>query len=117
MNELLKGFRHFIARDLVFVISGSAVVGTFLYRFNRLPSPEGSWVVFALLGGLGYFVAYALQDGLSLTRLVTTADLTSPNVFIRWLYRRFTYRQWQEIGLDLQEAQGNISDKRIPSDT
>lgn len=113
MDELFKALRHFIVRDLVFVVSGGAVVGAFLYRFDRLPKAEDSWVVLALLAGLGYFVAYALQDGLSITRLVTTADLKEPNAFVKWLYRRFTYRDWVAITVDLQEARDKITDDKI----
>src|SRR5437870_4459147 len=97
MDELVKALRHFIARDLVFVVSGSAVIGAFLYRFDRLSSLEDSWLIFGLLAGVGYFVGYALQDGLSLTHLVTTEYVQRPNRFVQWLYQRFTRTEWRQI--------------------
>ena len=115
MDETLKGFRRFLARDLVFVIGGGAVVGSFLHLFNRLPAANDSWVLFGLLAGVGYLIAYALQDVLSLTPLVTTVSVQNPNRFVRWLYRRFMRESWTEIGpkidADLNKALDNITDE------
>lgn len=92
MDELLKALRHFIGRDLVLVIAGGTIVATFLYATNRLPSAADSWVLFLLLGGVGYFVAYAIQDGFCLTGLSSTTSEPTPNRFVRWLFRRYTAR-------------------------
>ena len=113
MDELVKALRHFITRDLVFVVSGSAVIGALLYRFERLPRLEDSWLIFGLLAGVGYFVGYALQDGLSLTPLVTTAYVQRPNRFVQWLYRRFTRTEWRQIHtIDLVRARERITDEK-----
>ena len=111
MDEILKGLRHFIARDLIYVIGGGAVVSAFLYLFNRLPASSDSWVLFGLLAGLGYFVAYALQDSLSLTPLITTTYVKNPNRFVRWLYERFTHETWSTITVELDEARERIADE------
>ncbi|OFZ90380.1 MAG: hypothetical protein A2W21_09170 [Betaproteobacteria bacterium RBG_16_66_20] len=111
MDEILKGLRHFIARDLVYVIGGGAVVGAFLHLFNRVPTANDSWILFALLGGVGYFIAYALQDALSLTPVLTTTRVMQPNAFVRWLYKRFTREEWSKICIDLAEARERITNE------
>lgn len=102
MDQLFAALRRFLTRDLVFVISGGAVVGAFLHLFDRLPTPADSLILYGLLAGLSYFLAYALQDLLSLTPLMTTTAVTNPNRFVRWLYRRYEHRPWQPVlpGLD-----------------
>jgi len=115
MDEVIKAFRHFIARDLVFILAGATVIASFLHAFDRLPGPESSWVLWVLLGGLGYFVAYALQDGLCLTPILTVAYVKNPNRFVRFLYRRFLREDWREIrdDVDLHEARSAITDERL----
>jgi hypothetical protein len=103
MNELLTAFRRFIGRDLVLLVSGGAVVATFLYVTGRVPSAADSSVVFVLLAGIGYFVAYAIQDGFSLTGISTTASEPTPNRFIQWLFKRYTREEWQSVALTRQQ--------------
>lgn len=111
-DELIKAFRHFIGRDLAYLISGGAVMGAFLHLCNRLPGPEESWVLFFLLGGLAYFVAYALQDLSCLVGFVTTAYVSKPNRFVQWLYRRFKHEPWSKIEINVEKAHEEMADER-----
>lgn len=101
MDEFFRIFKHFLARDLIFLIGGGTVVTSFLYYFDRLPV-DSTPVSFILLGtGIAYIVGYALQDGFSLLPFVRTAPLHRLNWYVRWFYRRFTREQWQDIGVEV----------------
>lgn len=118
MDEVIKAFREFIARDLVLIISGAVVVGTFLYIFKRVPEPNDSWVLFALLAGIAYFVAYAIQDTLCVFRVLPSAPVSDPGSFVRWMYAGLYHgqRQWREIGreIELDEARHRVPPERQP---
>jgi len=111
MDMLLNAFRRFIARDLVFIISGGAVVGTFLYLFDRLPTSSDSWVIYALLAGVGYFTAYATQEVFCVFHLITTTPVAKPSSFVQWLYERYDRKSWQPIGLEPDEARQRFTDE------
>ena len=104
MDQLFAALRRFLTRDIVFVIGGGALVGAFLHLFDRLPTTADSLILYALLAGLSYFLAYALQDSLSLTPLLTTTAVTNPTQFVRWLYRRYERRPWQPVPAELDES-------------
>lgn len=110
MSELVNAFRRFLSRDLIFLISGGAVVGTSLHLFDRLPTAD-SWVLFGLLGGVGYFLAYALQDALCLTRLITTTAVELPGPFVQWMYRRYTHVEWPNAEAELQSTMKRATDE------
>jgi hypothetical protein len=113
MDELAKAFQRFIARDLIFIVAGGTVITAFLYNFGagRIPSSNDHIALYLLLAGVAYVVGYAIQDGLSLTALLTTASVQTPSPFVRWLYRRFTRTEWVDIAnIDLAQAQQRIPD-------
>jgi len=116
LEKVVKAFREFIARDLVFIVSGGAVVGTFLYVFNRVPNSDDSWILFALLGGIGYFVAYAIQDVLCIFHVLPSTPVSSPNGFVRWMYERYNRTRWAAIESEIEpdEARHTIPRKRQP---
>lgn len=97
MGELVKALGRFVSRDLIFVIGGGADVLSFLYLFNRLPSPCLPAAYYVLGAGLAYVVGYAIQDLSCIIGLSTMADYFEPNRFVRWLYRRFTAESWSDI--------------------
>lgn len=110
MDELLKTTRHFIMRDMIFIISGGTVIGSSLHLFDQLPSPNDSWVLYGLLAGIGYFIAYAFQDMLSLTRLITTTHIKKPCGFIRLIYKLYMHEEWQEIDIKIDEIVQTFGD-------
>lgn len=118
MEKLIEAFREFIGRDLVLILSGAFVVGTFLYIFKRVPEPTDSCVLFALLAGVAYFVAYAIQDALCIFWVLPTAPVRNPGSFVRWMYARFYHgqRQWTAITreIELDEAAHRIPEERRP---
>ncbi len=116
LDEVIKAFREFIARDLVFIISGAVVVGTFLHIFKRVPEPNDSWVLFALLAGIAYFVAYAIQDTLCVFRVLPSAPVSNPGAFVRWMYKGLYRRQWTTIEreIELDEARHKVPPERQP---
>lgn len=117
MDEFFKAVRHFIQRDLVYLVAGGAVLTAFLHRFGRLPSPQDHAVVFLLLAGIGYVTAYALQELFCLLGVVTT---TMPRR-LNWLterlynrYNRFTQKAWKPIeeDVDLEGREYALENKR-----
>lgn len=107
MGELVKALKHFVTRDLVYLVGGGAVLSSFLYLFDRLPLGAISTPLALLGAGISYVVGYAIQDGFSLTPLVTTQFLPKPPPLVQWLYQRFTHREWKAIGEDLELAEWN----------
>jgi hypothetical protein len=124
MGELFKAFERFIARDLILIVSGSLVIGSFLYCFGRLPRREDSWVLYFLLGGMAYFIALAIQDCfalLGLVALVAVRDLPfrclGQQPFL-WLYKRYhrfnrnapEYPIWEPITIDLDIVRDELAE-------
>lgn len=97
MIEFPKDVREFIARDLVFLVGGSCVVGSFLYRFYKPPDQDTPIIYYLLAAGVAYVIGYALQDGFSVLRIVTTATVKKPGDLQKWLYKRFTGDDWDGV--------------------
>jgi len=97
MEEFFKALRHFLTRDIVFMIGGGSVVGIFLRHFHQVPSADSHIVLFLLLGGISYAVGYALQDGFSITHLTTTTKPRRLCWIARAAYERFTREKWKDI--------------------
>lgn len=98
MDELVKALRYYVARDLVFLVSGGSVVVTFLYVF--LPTAHhDKWptISYALAAGIAYVVGYAVQDICSVIRIVTTAPVREPCCALQCVYRRFMRTPWQPL--------------------
>jgi hypothetical protein len=116
VNELVRALNRFVGRDLVYVVAGAAVVLTFLYVFGRLPKSGSEWptAVYFLAAGIGYIVAYTIQDGCSVLRLVSTAPPYTAWSPLRWMYRRFTREIWEDIplGFTFDRAAANIPERQ-----
>lgn len=112
MDELAKTLRHFITRDLLYVVGGSAVALAFLHLFNRLPSTNQPTVYFVFLAGVGYVIGYAIQDGLGLTPLFTTGQVAEAGPVLKFLYARHTRSEWKPIqDIDLDQAYRQVNER------
>lgn len=98
MDELVKALRYYVSRDLVFLVSGGAVVATFLYVFAPTSIGFDKWPTlgYALAAGIAYVIGYAIQDVFSVVRLVTTAP-GNPGCLMRCVYRCFTRECWRPV--------------------
>jgi hypothetical protein len=116
LDKLIEAFREFIARDLVLILSGGFVVGTFLYVFQHMPESNDSWVLFALLAGVAYFVAYAIQDALCIFRVLPSTPVRNPCAFVRCMYERLYRKQWVTMKkeIELDEARHKVPPNRLP---
>lgn len=99
MDELVKTLRDFITRDLLYVVGGGVVGLSYCCLFQVAVPPSPSTEMALLAIGIAYGVGYAIQDGLSLTAIVTTAPVVNPGRMVRFLYRRFVRAAWSEIDL------------------
>ena len=97
MDELVKTLKHFIYRDLLYVIGGGAVIVSFLYLFGQLDLQKIPTAVYLLGAGIAYVIGYAIQDGLSLTPVITTVPVSKPGRIVKRLYKCFLGREWQEL--------------------
>jgi len=97
ISDLPQSIRDFLRRDLAYIVGGGIVLNSFLYSSNRLPIdkiPLG----FTMLGiGLSYVIGYEIQDIFSISRIVTTAHVTKPNRFLKWVYKRFENEPWEDL--------------------
>jgi hypothetical protein len=101
MEELIKIVKHFFYRDFAYILSGGIAIWSFLYLFNRSDLNGLATPYWLFLAGLAYVLGYALQDGFSaFTPFTTTAFVSKPNRYIRWLYGRFEQRAWEDINTD-----------------
>ncbi|MEM1056504.1 MAG: hypothetical protein AAGI52_13355 [Bacteroidota bacterium] len=102
MNELVRSLSQFISRDIFYILGGASVLASGLYALGELDRLGTSTPEYIFFAGLSYVIGYAVQDGLSLTPLVSTKGLSgsdphNPNRFVRWLYRRFERKPWGHI--------------------
>lgn len=116
MNELFKALSTFVARDIIYMIGGSTILFTLAYltyvyspdtvqqlqqvaETNGVKNLSTTAQLFLMPFGLGvaWVFGYVTQDGLSFTRIVTTAPLPNPHYIVQWLYHRFTGSPWENI--------------------
>ena len=116
MDELVKTLKDFITRDLLYVVGGGTVGLAFCYLFEVTLPPSPSTAATLLAAGIAYGVGYAIQDGLSLTPIVTTAPVVDPGLVVRFLYQRFARTGWVAIDRETfnlaQEAFTTIASDR-----
>lgn len=97
MDELAKTLKDFITRDLLYIVGGGTAGLSFCYLFEVAVPPSPSTALALLGAGIAYGVGYAIQDGLSLTPIVTTAPVVNPGPIVRFLYRRCVRTAWSPI--------------------
>ena len=86
MGELVKAFEKFLMRYLSYVTGGGAVILSFLYLFNRLPTESTPTVWYVPGVAFAYVLGYAIQDARGLCRIIRMKAGHAPNRFASWLY-------------------------------
>ena len=97
MDELVKTLRHFITRDLIFLVGGGSVVASFVYTFGLPPTSKDPVVLYLLVVGISYVLGYALQDASGLLHVLPTTAPRKLNRYQRWFYKCYTREPWQDI--------------------
>lgn len=108
-TAVTKLLQDFLARDLLYVLGGFSIEICFYFLvFGSLPTLPPSPFQGSLLIGSAYVIGYAVQDLLSLTRLVTTSTSVVPGRFVKWLYKRFEGKFWVEPSIVLDRAKREL---------
>lgn len=97
MDELVRGLSRFLYRDVLYMIGGTAVILSFLYLFDRVPSSTLPLAYYLFGGGIAYVVGYVAQEFFCLIGVCTTADYFQPYRPLRSLYHHFTREPWPMI--------------------
>ena len=97
MNEFVRSLRHFIARDVIYIVGGGTVLLSFLYLFDKIPEKDISTPYFLFVAGIAYVVGYAVQDGGSLIGLTTTSYSYRPGRFTCFWFETLQRRPFPKI--------------------
>jgi hypothetical protein len=98
---------YFTVRNLV------SIIISFLYTFDRLPTQNIGTALVLLCVGVAYAIGYTIQDGLSLTGIVTTQNIKEPGLIVKWLYKRFTNEEWKPVGgIDVDKATDFVTEDK-----
>jgi len=62
MKELTESFRQFLRRDLIYIIGGSTVIYTFLYKFNQIHTFDLPIPIYIFIAGISYVIGIASQE-------------------------------------------------------
>jgi len=92
VNNSVKAFTKFFSRDVVYILGGGSILLGLLYVYDKLPGSNLGFIAYVVGIGLSYVIGYAVQDILTLLRLVRTKAGVSPNWFAAFLYRCFERR-------------------------
>lgn len=123
MASLPKHLEVFITRDIIYMIGGSCVIGSFLYASGDVYPGLVPKLMLALArkepiplvllaAGIAYVVGYALQDFCSIWGFVTTLDVLEPHPVVQrivgFLYRRFTGQdyKWRDLQAMARDRDG-----------
>jgi len=104
MDEFVKAFRHFITRDVIYVIGGSCIVVSFLYAFDRFHTADMPIAIQLFVAGVSYVLGYAAQEAFGLLRVTSTEHQPNPPSLVLWLFRRFTHKTWTPIDAATYES-------------
>jgi len=100
MNEFIKAIGKFLSRDLMYVIGGTSFLLSAAFalgfEFKAIESITQNNVITLLLLGIAYVSGYINQEALSLSPIITTNQIKNPNIFLKWLYKKFTNSDFQE---------------------
>lgn len=110
MNELAKAIRHFIARDVIYVIGGGTVILSIAYWLD-IDEKWKSYPAAIYWFGVGilYVVGYTIQELISLLGIIRTGSVRKLWRPIEFFYNRFTGSLWEDLeSVDLQDANATV---------
>jgi hypothetical protein len=118
MNELIKVLRHFITRDMIYIIGGTSIVLSFLHIWDALSILTPVTLIHWIGLGFAWVIGYLIQEFFSPLQVVTTKPRSDPPDVMKWLYNLFQHKRWENIGtFDFEEARigiyENASDRNI----
>jgi hypothetical protein len=116
MDELVKTLRHFITRDIIYIIGGSSVLVSAMYYFEKLQDFQLELAGYIFFAGISYVIGYTLQDIFCLLPGFTTCPRMTPNKLQKWLYKRFNRKEWEKPNLGNKnyfELPGRITNERM----
>lgn len=93
-GELIRALRHFITRDIMYLVGGASVGITLLHVSGQPLTKDYPTAIWLWAAGAAYGVGYVIQEILSLFSILTTAPVLKPKRLVKWLYRRFTRTDW-----------------------
>ena len=97
MNNIAQVIRYFIYRDLIFILSGSTIIVSTFYFYEKLELiSRGLSIVFIFYFiGFSYIIGYVVQDIFGLLRInPVRAYLKAPPSIVKRLYRWFEGEDW-----------------------
>ncbi len=97
MNQILESLRHFIIRDLTYVVGGSSLMAAFSFDYSNFPPVSAPIWMVLLLVGVAYGVGYVVPEMLSVIRIITTSPIVRLPCGLRWAYRNFTGLSWVDL--------------------
>lgn len=97
MNNIAQVIRYFIYRDLIFILSGSTIIVSTFYFYEKLELiSRGLSIVFLFYFiGFSYIIGYVVQDIFGLLKInPVRAYLKAPPSIVKRLYRWFEGEDW-----------------------
>ena len=96
-EAIQKSVTYFFGRDFIFIIGGSVVILSFFYAFDKISFLNLHWFYLIIGAGISYVVGYAIQDFLSIFRIVSTVSPNNVGPITRFVFRLFTRAKWKPI--------------------
>ena len=100
MEALINPLKTFLMRDFTFIIGGSAVILSFLFAYDRVPTKELPVILYLLGLCFAYAIGYAIQDGFTLLHFVRTKAGLTPHWFGKALYHLFECKKVKFLKVD-----------------
>jgi len=110
MNELIKELKHFISRDVFYILGGALILYSFSYKLGLIYDSNLPTVIYLFLAGISYVLGFVAQETFSLIGLVTTGQ-TEPGSKMKALYRIWVGVDWKVENLDLHRYKMLIYEK------
>lgn len=103
VKALLKAGDRFLFRDVVFAAGGGLVILSLLYLFGGVPKQDPGTVGYTIAVVISYGLGYAIQDVLTIMRVVRTKAGVPPWSYPKLLYKLFERREVQYKHLSKEE--------------
>jgi len=97
LEALVRALEKFLMRDLVFIVGGGAIIMSFLFVYNYLPTEEWPTAYYFLCAGIAYGIGYTVQDLLILLRISRSKASHRPNWLGKFLFRLFDREKAENI--------------------